>query len=99
MALRWVHLLLGGALLMPFFLLSGILVALLGDTGGVSAHGPAEQTLSFLVSLPLAAVAGLSGLVRPLSATAVRALCGVAPGRLADTPAESWSARWRTAGS
>ncbi|WP_340562459.1 sensor histidine kinase [Streptomyces sp. GSL17-111] len=98
LALRWVHLLLGGALLMPFFLLSSVLVGLATGAASVPVASVPGQLAAYALALPGAALVGLSPLVRPLSVTAVRALGGVAPERLADTPARSWSARRRAAG-
>ncbi|WP_327282824.1 MULTISPECIES: sensor histidine kinase [unclassified Streptomyces] len=93
--LRWVHLILGGALLMPYFLLAQVVVAVWSGRGNV--FGSTALTLaSYGLSLPLVAVTGLFGLVRPMSAGAVRALCGVPGERLAEGPARSWAARGRT---
>lgn len=90
--LRWVHLILGGALLMPYFLLAQVVVAVWSGRGNV--FGSTALTLaSYGLSLPLVAVTGLFGLVRPMSAGAVRALCGVPGERLAEGPARSWAAR------
>ncbi|MFE1557421.1 sensor histidine kinase [Streptomyces sp. NPDC058734] len=94
--LRWVHLILGGALLMPYFLLSQVCVGGAAGQGNVLASLPLTLA-SYAAALPLAAVTGLFGLVRPLSVTAVRALGGVPGGLLADGPARSWGSRWRAA--
>ncbi|MGW4645926.1 sensor histidine kinase [Kitasatospora sp. NPDC004289] len=96
-ALRWVHLVLGGALLMPFWLLCLVLVSTargLNDTRGDLW----AQFEAFAVALPLAAaVALLLPAVRVLEATAARAL-GLADGReLTVTASRSWAARRRTA--
>ncbi|MFJ9648452.1 sensor histidine kinase [Streptomyces sp. NPDC101206] len=93
--LRWVHLILGGALLMPYFLLAQVVVGVIAGTNAL-----ASTPLTFIaygVSVPLAAVTGLLGLVRQMSVVAVRALCGVPGERLAEGPARSWAARGRTA--
>nr|WP_324615946.1 histidine kinase [Streptomyces sp. WM6372] len=93
--LRWVHLILGGALLMPYFLLAQVVVGVWSGRGNV--FGSTALTLaSYGLSLPLVAATAVFGLVRPLSAGAVRALCGVPDGRLAEGPARSWAARGRT---
>ncbi|WP_405981279.1 sensor histidine kinase [Streptomyces sp. NBC_00158] len=92
--LRWVHLILGGALLMPYFLLSQVWVGVAAGRGNVLASLPLTLA-SYAAALPLAALTGLFGLVRPLSATAVRAMCGVPGELLADGPARSWGSRWR----
>ncbi|MFD7625325.1 sensor histidine kinase [Streptomyces sp. NPDC059851] len=94
--LRWVHLVLGGALLMPYFLLAQVFVGVLA--GGVNAL--ASTPLIFIAygfSVPLAAATAVFGLVRQMSVVAVRALCGVPGELLAEGPARSWAARGRTA--
>lgn len=93
--LRWVHLILGGALLMPYFLLAEVVVGVWSGRGNVFGSTPLTLA-AYGLSLPLAAVTGVFGLVRPMSAGAVRALCGVAGERLAEGPARSWAARRRT---
>ncbi|GAA0654854.1 histidine kinase [Kitasatospora atroaurantiaca] len=95
-ALRWVHLVLGGALLMPYWLLSQVLlsVALPGDD---AAHRLALNFAAFALSLPMAAITALVPVVRALEGTAARALCAGAAGELASTPSHSWAARRRTA--
>lgn len=92
--LRWVHLILGGALLMPYFLLTQVVVGV--AAGGVNALNSLPLTLcSYAAALPLAAATAVFGLVRPMSAAAVRAMCGVPGDLLAEGPARSWAARWR----
>ncbi len=98
LARRWAHLLLGGALLMPFFLLSSVLVRLAAGAASVPVAGVPGQLAAYALALPCAALVGLAPPVRPLSVAAVRALGGVAADRLADTPARSPSARRRAAG-
>ncbi|MCX4694033.1 sensor histidine kinase [Streptomyces sp. NBC_01408] len=93
--LRWVHLILGGALLMPYFLLTQVGVGMVA--GGVNALNSFPLALAaYAAALPLAAATAVFGLVRPLSVTAVRAMCGVPGDRLAEGPARSWAARGRT---
>ncbi|MEU7553345.1 histidine kinase [Streptomyces sp. NPDC044571] len=92
--LRWVHLILGGALLMPYFLLTQVVVGILA--GGVNALASFPLSLAAYASaLPLVAATGVFGLVRPMSVTAVRAMCGVPGERLAEGTARSWAARGR----
>ncbi|MER5873899.1 histidine kinase [Streptomyces sp. NPDC002044] len=92
--LRWVHLILGGALLMPYFLLAQVGVGV--AAGGVNVFSSLPLVLaSYAVALPLVAVTGVFGLVRPMSVAAVRAMCAVPGERLAEGPARSWSARGR----
>ncbi|MFC9297461.1 sensor histidine kinase [Streptomyces sp. NPDC057011] len=93
--LRWVHLILGGALLMPYFLLTQVGVGM--AAGGVNALSSLPLSLAaYAAALPLVAATAVFGLVRPLSVAAVRALCGVPGDRLAEGPARSWAARGRT---
>ncbi|MCJ1680296.1 histidine kinase [Streptomyces sp. APSN-46.1] len=91
--LRWVHLILGGALLMPYFLLSQVVVGLVAGTNALNSFP--LVLASYAVSLPLAAATAVFGLVRPMSVAAVRAMCGVPGERLAEGPARSWAARGR----
>ncbi|MHC0432658.1 sensor histidine kinase [Streptomyces sp. O3] len=93
--LRWTHLVLGGALLMPFWLVGSVAVSVaLGGTNVFASVG--QQFAAYALALPMAAVAALAPLTRPLSAAAVRALCGVPDGALADGPARSRAAKGRT---
>ncbi|WSQ03388.1 histidine kinase [Streptomyces sp. NBC_01232] len=79
---------------MPYFLLTQVVVGV--AAGGVNALNSARLTfLAYGLSLPLVAVTGLFGPVRPMSVTAVRAMCAVPGERLADGPAKSWAARGR----
>ncbi|WP_372482450.1 sensor histidine kinase [Streptomyces bambusae] len=95
--LRWVHLVLGGALLMPYFLLTSVLVGVVA--GGRNALSSLPLMLvSYAVALPVVAATGMSSLVRPMSVASVRAMCGVPGEGLADGPARSGSARARAAG-
>ncbi|MEU9299306.1 histidine kinase [Streptomyces sp. NPDC048269] len=92
--LRWVHLILGGALLMPYLLLTQVVVGM--AAGGVNTLSSFPLTLvAYAAALPLAAATAVFGLVRPLSVFAVRAMCGVPGEGLADGLARSWAARWR----
>jgi signal transduction histidine kinase len=94
--LRWIHLILGGALAMPYVLVGEVIVGPL--TGSTNAFGSLPvQLASFAVGLPLAAVTALFPLTRPMSVAAVHALCGVEHDRLADGPARTRAARQRTA--
>ncbi|MFJ2861949.1 histidine kinase [Kitasatospora sp. NPDC087314] len=95
--LRWVHLVLGGALLMPYWLLSVVTLGALNADQGQ----PRQLLLQFaalFTSLPMAAVTALLPTVRALEGTAARALCAAErPEELAAGPARSWAARRRTA--
>ncbi|QXQ96152.1 sensor histidine kinase [Streptomyces sp. WY228] len=95
--LRWLHLIIGGALLMPYFLVGTVLVGMVngGEPVFSSLSG---QFVAFGLALPMAAVTGFFALVRPLCVAAARALCGVPPVLLADGPARTRQARVRTAG-
>ncbi|WP_327247059.1 sensor histidine kinase [Streptomyces sp. NBC_01320] len=95
--LRWLHLIIGGALLMPYFLVGTVVVGMYNRDGNAFNSLPLQLT-AFAYALPMAAVTGLFPLARPLSVAAVRALCGVPAERLADGPARTRQARVRTAG-
>ncbi|WMX47672.1 histidine kinase [Streptomyces roseicoloratus] len=95
---RWLHLVLGGALFMPYWLVGTVVMGPLMDSGPVLASSLAVQFGAYAVGLPLAAVTALFPLTRPLSVAAARALCGVAPERFAEGPARGREARTRTAG-
>ncbi|MFE6151668.1 sensor histidine kinase [Streptomyces sp. NPDC057889] len=92
---RWIHLILGGALAMPYVLVGSVVI---GPLTGVSDVFTSLmlQLGSFAVGLPLAAVTALFPLTRPISVAAVRALCGVPADALADGPPRSRAARGRT---
>ncbi|MCP3821323.1 histidine kinase [Streptomyces sp. A3M-1-3] len=93
--LRWVHLILGGALLMPYFLVGSVVVGPFTEDQNVFSSLPL-QLGAYAVALPLAAVSALFPLTRPMSVAAVRAMCGVPAEQLADGPARSRAARLRT---
>jgi signal transduction histidine kinase len=84
---RWVHLLLGGALLMPYFLLAQVVTEAAVGTATGAAGSLAAQLLMLLCTVPLVAVTGLAGPVRLLEGVAARELLGVtvstAPARTA----------------
>ncbi|MBL3667305.1 histidine kinase [Streptomyces sp. M2CJ-2] len=94
--LRWIHLILGGALAMPYVLVGSVVIGPVTGATAVFSSLPLQLT-SFAVGLPLAAVTSLFPLTRPLETTAVRWLCGVDGDRLADGPARTRGAKGRTA--
>ncbi|MFJ9521140.1 sensor histidine kinase [Kitasatospora sp. NPDC101801] len=95
-ALRWVHLVLGGALLMPYWMLSLVLlISRFGDQD--PGRTVLLQFLALALALPMAAVTALVPLVRVLESTAARALGLGGAAELATTPSQSWAARRRTA--
>ncbi|WP_254705555.1 sensor histidine kinase [Streptomyces vilmorinianum] len=96
--LRWLHLILGGALFMPYWLVGTVILAPLSDGQPMFSSGLATQLGAYAVGLPLAAVTALFPLARPMSVAAARALCGVAADRFADGPARGRDAKTRTAG-
>ncbi|GAA1944541.1 sensor histidine kinase [Kitasatospora viridis] len=97
---RWVHLVLGGALLMPFWLLGSVLAAFMLSPGGQRTD-PVRSVLIQLVALalalPMAWVAALLPVARVLLVAAARALAGVREGELAHGPPAGWAAQRRTA--
>ncbi|MFD5426949.1 sensor histidine kinase [Streptomyces sp. NPDC127084] len=94
---RWVHLVLGGALLMPYWLVGTVVVGPLLGADDVFGSYPVMFG-AYAVALPLAAVTAVFPLTRMMSVAAARALCGVGPELFADGPAVSRTARLRTAG-
>ncbi|MEU8888386.1 histidine kinase [Streptomyces sp. NPDC048442] len=97
----WLHLVVGGALLMPFYLLTTVFVGPLTGSDNPFVSVPV-QLLAFAATLPLTAVFGLLAPARPLSVGAIRAL-GLLPDlpsgeRLADGPARTRATRVRTSG-
>ncbi|MFJ7117889.1 sensor histidine kinase [Streptomyces albogriseolus] len=96
--LRWVHLVLGGALAMPYVLVGTVVVGpVAGSTDGQVFTSLTMQLASFAVGLPLAVATSLFPLTRPLEGAAVRWLCGVPADRLAEGPARGRAAKGRTA--
>ncbi|MGY1584532.1 sensor histidine kinase [Streptomyces sp. MN13] len=93
---RWIHLILGGALAMPYVFVGQLIVGPATDSRYVF-QDLFLQLASFAVGLPLAAVTSLFPLTRPLESGAVRSLCGVDPDRLAHGPARTRAAKGRTA--
>ncbi|MFG2331383.1 sensor histidine kinase [Streptomyces sp. NPDC048604] len=96
--LRWVHLILGGALLMPYWLLGTVVLSPLSDGQGLFNGSVGLQFGAYAFALPLVAVTALFPLARPMSVAVARALCGVRGEELADGPARGRAARARTAG-
>ncbi|MER6566711.1 histidine kinase [Streptomyces sp. NPDC001093] len=93
---RWIHLILGGALAMPYVLVGSVIVGPLTGVDDVFRSLPL-QLGSFAVGLPIATVTALFPLTRPLESAAVRALCGIDADSLAHGPARTRSERARTA--
>jgi signal transduction histidine kinase len=102
LTLRWVHLLLGGALLMPYFLLVAVCMSVAFRDPGM-LNDLVWQFTAYALCLPLvAATARLFPLVRVLERAAARALCSVPEGSLVTGAAAgaggSRAERRRTAG-
>ncbi|CAM5323323.1 histidine kinase OS=Streptomyces gougerotii OX=53448 GN=GCM10010227_46210 PE=4 SV=1 [Streptomyces diastaticus subsp. diastaticus] len=96
LARRWVHLVLGGALLMPYFLFVGtVVLALLGVPDFFT--DPPALALTVTLALPLVAVTALVPATRPAAVALARGLAGVAPDALAEGPARGPADRTRTA--
>ncbi|MEU6086211.1 histidine kinase [Streptomyces sp. NPDC047085] len=93
---RWIHLILGGALAMPYVLVGSVVVGPLTGVDNVFGSLPL-QLGSFAFGLPLAAVTSLFPLTRPLESGAARALCGIEADALAHGPARTRPERGRTA--
>ncbi|MGV9314129.1 sensor histidine kinase [Streptomyces sp. NPDC003691] len=96
--LRWLHLVLGGALLMPYWLFATVLLSVFGAGRALFGGSVAVQLGAYAIAVPLAAATALFSPARPLCIAAARALCGVPEGSFAEGPARSRAARVRTAG-
>ncbi|MFD7324510.1 sensor histidine kinase [Streptomyces sp. NPDC059875] len=96
--LRWIHLILGGALFMPYWLVGTVVMGWLTGGGSMFTASLTVQFGAYAIGLPLAALTSLFPLTRPMSVAAARALCGIRADRLADGPARGRSAKARTAG-
>ncbi|MFI6587891.1 sensor histidine kinase [Embleya sp. NPDC050493] len=93
--LRWVHLVLGGALLTPFHLAALTVLTATGLLRDTPAEPLTSQFLALALALPFVAVAGLVPFVRTLEGGAARVLC--APdGEVLGVPAIGASARRRS---
>ncbi|MFG3488027.1 sensor histidine kinase [Streptomyces sp. NPDC094447] len=95
---RWLHLIVGGALFMPFWMVGSVVVGALLGAEGLFTGDLSVLLGASAVGLPLVAVAALFPLARPMSAAAARALCGVPAELLAEGPARGRAAAARTAG-
>ncbi|WP_078910083.1 sensor histidine kinase [Streptomyces sp. NRRL S-87] len=82
---------------MPYFLLASVLLSVVRPGHRSVFESIPELLTVYATALPLVAVSGVFALVRPMSAGAVRAMCGVPGELLADGPARSRPARLRTA--
>ncbi|MER6998415.1 histidine kinase [Streptomyces sp. NPDC000410] len=87
----------GGALLMPFWLVGTMILSPFIEAPNVLAGTLAVQFGAYAIALPLAAIAALFPLARPMSVAVARVMCGVAADRFADGPARSRQAKARTA--
>ncbi|MFF5786558.1 sensor histidine kinase [Streptomyces sp. NPDC012693] len=95
---RWLHLIVGGALFMPFWMVGALVLGPLLDDGGMFSGGLGVQFGAYAVGLPLVAVSALFPPARPMSVAAARTLSGVPTERFADGPARGRGARARAAG-
>ncbi|GGW73235.1 histidine kinase [Streptomyces lucensis JCM 4490] len=93
---RWIHLILGGALAMPYVFVGSLVLGPLMGEDDIFGSFPLNLG-SFAAGLPIAAVTSLFPLTRPLETGAVRALCGVDGDALAHGPARTRAERARTA--
>ncbi|WP_328679301.1 histidine kinase [Streptomyces sp. NBC_00322] len=97
--LRWLHLILGGALLMPYWLVGTVIVGPVVGAKSLFSDSLALQFGAYAIALPTAAVTALFfPLTRPLAVGLAKALCGVPAERFAEGPARSRAARLRASG-
>lgn len=94
---RWVHLILGGAVLVPYTLATAVLASLLFPEAA-EGRAPAVLLLGALAALPLVVVTAFIPVVRELEGTAATVLLGGRITEHAIGAARSWATRWRTAG-
>jgi signal transduction histidine kinase len=94
--LRWVHLILGGALLMPYNF-AALLVVQWVDTRPTSTLTLGVQFAAFGVALPLVAATAFFPAIRTLELAAAKVLVGGPVADLTPGPAVSRSARCRAA--
>ncbi|WP_343241443.1 MULTISPECIES: histidine kinase [unclassified Streptomyces] len=95
--LRWVHLILGGALLMPFYLLMNTALNVAAHAEEGSGVWVAQQFGAFALALPIAAAAAaVFPLVRDLEGSAARTLGAGPEGGPAPSEDRTWAARVRT---
>ncbi|AZM57519.1 histidine kinase [Streptomyces sp. WAC 01529] len=81
---------------MPYVFVGAVIMGPLFDDDQILGTLPA-QLAAFAAGLPLAAISALFPLTRPISVAAVRTLCGVPDGSLAEGPARGRVARGRAA--
>lgn len=91
--LRWVYLVLGGALLMPFYLVTTTAIAVV-----YPSQAPlVVPLLGYVAALPMVAVTGLFPIARTLEVAMAKPLLGGYSDRLPPGPATSWESRRRSA--
>ncbi|MEU5210548.1 histidine kinase [Streptomyces sp. NPDC020742] len=98
LARHWIHLVLGGALLMPYFLLASVFVPLFDGSPGLLTD-PAWY-LAFGGALPVAFLSAATvffPVVRMVETVTAKALCGLPDSGPDDVTAASWAVRRRTA--
>ena len=93
--LRWAYLILGGAVLMPYFFVT-LTAAQLLDEDTVTTTLPL-QFVAFAAALPLVALTAFFPAVRTLEVAAARVMLGGAAADLVPGPPTSPSARYRAA--
>ncbi|WP_433339052.1 sensor histidine kinase [Spirillospora sp. CA-294931] len=91
---RWSYLVVGGALLMPYWFLSMVVVGLIPLPGDLKSL--VGVPLIFLLPLPATFLTGLVGPVRLLEGTAAKELLAGPSSALAPAPSHSGETRFRT---
>jgi signal transduction histidine kinase len=96
---RWGHLILGGALLMPYMMAGAVLAGMVNGPGQGASLSPllAVQIGIFLAVLPAVLLTGLVLPVRALETTAAAELLGAPVHRPPPDTPRTWRERWRTA--
>jgi signal transduction histidine kinase len=93
--LRWVYQILGGALLMPYYLLALVLVQI-ADPRIAAAPQLVQEFVAYGMALPIVAATAFFPVVRTLEVAAARALLDGPVADLSPGPAVTRGARWRT---
>lgn len=96
---RWVHLIMGGALLMPYMILGQLLLGWVSGAAATSTFAPRVLAVVVPLAVPAAAVTPLFiPAVRMVEGTAAKELLGGRAAALTVGNARSWPDRWRSAG-
>jgi hypothetical protein len=94
---RWGHLIVGGALLMPYMMAGEVVAIVVGGGGPAGDPLASAQLRIFVAVLPVVALSGLVLPVRGLESAAATELLAAPAGAILLGPARGWPDRWRAA--